>query len=129
MFNGWLNGINKKLLYKILVGASTWAIWLNRNDIVFNNSRAATHMQVIFRGTHWIRFWTFLQKEDERPVCFKPCLWRSLPPMVGPLVIIELLLDDFEVVSETDSFVFTYVVPSCVITNNYMHSFMQMREY
>ena len=39
MFNGWLNGINKELMYKILVGASAvcWAIWLSRNDMVFNS--------------------------------------------------------------------------------------------
>jgi hypothetical protein len=37
MFNGWLNGINKKLMYKILVGASAlcWEIWLSINDMVF----------------------------------------------------------------------------------------------
>ena len=29
---------------------------------VFNNSRAATPLQIIFRGTHWIRFWALLQK-------------------------------------------------------------------
>ena len=69
MFNGWLIGLNKKLMYKILVGASAvcWAIWLSRNDMVFNNSRAATPLQVIFRGTHWIRLWALLQKENERP--------------------------------------------------------------
>ena len=69
MFNGWLIGLNKKLMYKILVGASAvcWAIWLSRNNMVFNNSRVATSLQVIFRGTHWIRFWALLQKENERP--------------------------------------------------------------
>lgn len=69
MFNGWLIGLNKKLMYKILVGASAvcWAIWLSRNDMVFNNSRAVTPLQVIFRGTHWIRYWALLQKENERP--------------------------------------------------------------
>jgi hypothetical protein len=50
MFVGWLNGINKKIMYKILVGASAlcWAIWLSRNDIAFNNTRVVTPMQVIF---------------------------------------------------------------------------------
>ena len=62
MFNGWLNGINKELMYKILVGASAicWTIWLNRNDMVFNNFRAVTPLQIIFRGTYWIRFWALL---------------------------------------------------------------------
>ena len=69
MFNGWLIGLNKKLMYKILVGASAvcWAIWLSRNDMVFNNSRVVTPLQVIFRGTYWIRYWALLQKENERP--------------------------------------------------------------
>ena len=68
MFNGWLIGLNKKLMYKILVGASAvcWAIWLSRNDMVFNNSRVVTPLQVIFRGTYWIRYWALLQ-ENERP--------------------------------------------------------------
>jgi hypothetical protein len=49
MFVGWLNGINKRLMYKIMVGASAlcWAIWLSRNDMVFNNTRVVTSMQVI----------------------------------------------------------------------------------
>jgi hypothetical protein len=75
MFAGWLNGINRKLMYKILVGAPAlcWAIWLSRNCMVFNNTRAVTHMQVIFRGTHWIRFWVLLQKEDERLHIIRAC--------------------------------------------------------
>jgi hypothetical protein len=62
IFTRWLNGINKKLMYKILVGASAlcWAFWLSRNDMIFNNTRVVTPMQVIFWGTHWIRFWVLL---------------------------------------------------------------------
>jgi hypothetical protein len=75
MFTGWLNGISKKLMYKIMVGASTLccAIWLSRNDMVFNNTRAVTLMQVIFGGTHWIHFLALLQKEDERPHIIQGC--------------------------------------------------------
>jgi hypothetical protein len=75
MFTGWLNGVNKNLMYKILVGASalSWAIWLSRNDMIFNNTRAVTPMQVIFLGSHWIRFWALLQKEDERPHIIRGC--------------------------------------------------------
>jgi hypothetical protein len=75
MFTGWLNGVNKKLMYKILVGASAlcWAIWLSINDMVFNNTRAVTPMQVFYRGSHWIRFWALLQKEDERPHIIRGC--------------------------------------------------------
>jgi len=38
MFTGWVEWINRKLKSQILVGASSfcWAIWLTRNDIVFD---------------------------------------------------------------------------------------------
>jgi hypothetical protein len=49
MFTGWLNGINKKLMYKILVGVSALCrpIWLSKNDMVFKNTRAITLMQAV----------------------------------------------------------------------------------
>jgi hypothetical protein len=75
MFARWLNGISKKLMYKILVGASAlcWVIYLSRNGMVFNNNRAVTPLQVIFRGTYWIRFWALLQKEDEWSHIIRGC--------------------------------------------------------
>jgi hypothetical protein len=78
MSTGWLNRINRKLMYKILVGASTlyWAIWLSWNDMVFNNTRVVTPMNVIFRWTHWICFRVLLRKEDERPHIIRG--WRVL---------------------------------------------------
>ena len=42
-----------------------WAIWLTRNDFVFNKSQKQTFLQVLFRGTYWLRFWTQLQRLDE----------------------------------------------------------------
>jgi hypothetical protein len=41
-------------MYKIMVEASglCWAIWLSRNDMIFNNTWDVTPMQVIFQGTH-----------------------------------------------------------------------------
>jgi hypothetical protein len=38
MFNGWVQGIDKKLMYKILIETCTlcWAIWLNWNDVIFD---------------------------------------------------------------------------------------------
>ena len=129
MFNGWLNGINKELMYKILVGASAlcWTIWLSRNGMVFNNFRAVTPLQVIFRGTHWIRFWALLQMEDDLTflwvvVCLRPRLWRFLPQMDGPLAI-ELLFGDFGLVFETGFLFFE------LGTYSYMHSFIQRLEY
>jgi hypothetical protein len=47
------------------VAALCWAIWLNRNDVVFNNAGSNSFMQVIFRTTHWIRTWSQLHKSEE----------------------------------------------------------------
>jgi hypothetical protein len=57
MFTRWLQGVDKKLRYKILVGSCTlcWAMWLSRNDVVFDNVRVFNPMQVIFCRTYWIR--------------------------------------------------------------------------
>lgn len=77
IFNDRLFGVNKNLRNKILVGTCTlcWAIWLSRNDMVFNNARAVTvtTMQVIFKCTYWIRFWALLQKEEDKPHIMQGC--------------------------------------------------------
>jgi hypothetical protein len=46
LFNGWMQGVDKKLKYKILVGTCTlcWAIWISRNDVVFDNIRVFNPM-------------------------------------------------------------------------------------
>jgi hypothetical protein len=66
MFTYWLGGINRKTKSQILVGASAvcWAVWLTRNDIVFDKAIAPSYLQVIFRGAYWIRSWSLLQKDD-----------------------------------------------------------------
>jgi hypothetical protein len=81
-------------------------IWLSRNDMVFNNTRAITPMQVIFRVTHWIRFWALLQKEDERPHVIQGCRVFETTSMEifatnGGRLITELVLDNFEFVPKT----------------------------
>jgi hypothetical protein len=75
MFTGWLNGINKKFMYKILVGASAlcWTICLSRNEIVCNNTGVVTPMHVIFRVTIGSIFWALLQKEDEQSHIIQEC--------------------------------------------------------
>jgi hypothetical protein len=54
----------KKLAF---VGAATlyWALWTSRNDMVFDNSLMKTYMQVLYRGTYWLRLWVRLQKHEE----------------------------------------------------------------
>jgi hypothetical protein len=67
MFGSWLHGIRPGLKGQICVGLTPmcWAIWLNRNDMIFNRSRPNTFMQVIFRATHWTRTWSLLFKDKD----------------------------------------------------------------
>ena len=67
MFGSWLSNQNKKIRSLIWVGVAAfcWAIWRCRNDIVFNKIRINSIMQVIFRGTYWMRFWAQLQRDEQ----------------------------------------------------------------
>jgi hypothetical protein len=67
MFTDWLDGINRKLKFKILVPASAicWEIWLTHNNIIFDKAATPSYLQVIFKGTYWIRSWSILQKEND----------------------------------------------------------------
>ena len=75
LFGSWLHGLSPKLRSQILLGAAAlcWAIWLNRNDVVFNKAKSYTFMQVIFRVTYWIRQWSMLHREEERPLFMIGC--------------------------------------------------------
>ena len=75
MFTCWLQGLNRKLKSHILVGASAfgWALWLTRNNIVFDKVLAPSYLQIIFRGTYWIRSWSQLQKEEDRQMMKMYC--------------------------------------------------------
>jgi len=55
MLGSWLNGFPMKLRKQFLVGvaAMCWAIWLSRNDLVFDRKHPNSYLQVIFRGAHW----------------------------------------------------------------------------
>ncbi|WVZ50897.1 hypothetical protein U9M48_002104, partial [Paspalum notatum var. saurae] len=49
-------------------------LWLSRNDIVFDKSRPKSFLQVLFRGTYWLRLWAKLQRnEDEAHVIIVAC--------------------------------------------------------
>jgi hypothetical protein len=50
LFGSWLHGLHLKLKNQIMLGATLlcWAIWLNRNDMVFNKANSNTFIQVIF---------------------------------------------------------------------------------
>jgi hypothetical protein len=78
--------VDKKKSKLILVRASAicWALWLSRNDLVFNKSPSISYMQVIFRATHWLRFWAQLQRcEDDGEFLKVAC--RKLESMVMQL--------------------------------------------
>ena len=67
LFSNCLRSVGTKLKRKLLTGESAlcWAIWLSRNDMIFDRSLTKTYMQVLFQGTHWLRFWAQLQRCEE----------------------------------------------------------------
>jgi hypothetical protein len=77
LFGAWLDGIPRKLMNRILLEAAAlcWAIWLNRNDMIFNNVKSNTFMQVIFRSIYWIRTWSQLHKTEEAREMLKRGCW------------------------------------------------------
>ena len=67
MFGSWLSNQNKKIrnLIWVVVAAVCWAIWRCRNDIIFKKIKVKSTLQVIFRGTYWLRFWSQLQRDEQ----------------------------------------------------------------
>jgi len=77
----WLRGLSHKLTNQILLGADAlcWAIWLNKNDMVFNEAKSNTFIHVIFRASFWIKQLSVLHREEERPLFKKGCRsWKTL---------------------------------------------------
>jgi hypothetical protein len=75
MFGSWLRSFALGIRCQIIVGmaAMCWAIWLNRNDAVFQRKVTNPYLQVIFRGTYWIRQWFLLSKEEEGRLMKEGC--------------------------------------------------------
>jgi hypothetical protein len=67
LFNGWSKKGNKKENSLLLTAASAlcWAVWITRNEVVFDKCRPKSFLQVLFRGTHWLRQWANLQRHDD----------------------------------------------------------------
>jgi hypothetical protein len=67
LFGNWLRGFESKLKRQTWVGiaAICWALWLSRNDLVFNGYNHVSFLQVIFKATQLARLWSLLLKEDE----------------------------------------------------------------
>ena len=73
MGSSWLQEFDKETKAKIYVGAIAicWALWISRNDVVFDKKPIITYLQVLFRGTYWCRFWGLLQRREEDIVRIK----------------------------------------------------------
>jgi len=67
LFSPWLrpNGPKTNTLLLVAAAALIWAIWLTRNEVILEKVRSKTFLQVLFRGTHWLRQWASLQRKDE----------------------------------------------------------------
>jgi hypothetical protein len=68
MFRVWVHSMNSSDRQIFLIGicAMLWAIWLSRNEVVFNKVSISSAIQVIFMGTHWTRTWAIFQKDSKR---------------------------------------------------------------
>jgi hypothetical protein len=75
MFGGWVYGMNPKerQIFLVGIGAMLWAMWLSRNDVVFNKISISSSMQGIFRGTYWIRMWANFQKDQPKETLQSAC--------------------------------------------------------
>jgi hypothetical protein len=47
------------------VAALCWAIWRCRNDVIFNELKTNSIMQVIFRGAYWLRSWSQFRRDEQ----------------------------------------------------------------
>jgi hypothetical protein len=72
LFGNWLVGVNKKEKAQIRVGACAvlWALWLVRNDYIFNRAKNNSFMQVIPLATHWLCTWSYLLPTGKRQAWF-----------------------------------------------------------
>ena len=75
LFGSWIRIFAPGPRKLILVGVAAicWVLWLNKNDVVFQNLMANSYLQVIFRGTFWIRQWSLLSKEEEGKMMKQGC--------------------------------------------------------
>jgi hypothetical protein len=66
LFGTWSNTLGGSLKRQLLVAALAfcWVIWLSRNNIVFDKAPSKTFLQVLYRGMHWLRFSSQLEKDD-----------------------------------------------------------------
>lgn len=46
----------------MLLGAAAWALWLNRNVLIFRKKILTTPLTIVFRVTFYLRQWSNLMK-------------------------------------------------------------------
>jgi hypothetical protein len=70
LFGPWLRSFSKKQRSLVVIGVAAlcWAIWISRNELVFNKSQYVSILQVIFRGVFWIRSWAILSNDNGRNI-------------------------------------------------------------
>ena len=66
LFNRWskTGGNKHNSLLLTTTSALCWVVWMTRNKIVFDKCKPKFFLQVLFRGTHWLRQWARLQRCD-----------------------------------------------------------------
>ena len=82
LFTLWLHrgGPTFNSLLLVAAAALCWAIWLTRNEVVFDKINLKSFLRVLFRGTHWLRQWASLQCHDtSTETAFTP---GGKPPLV-----------------------------------------------
>jgi hypothetical protein len=75
LFCPWLRSFSSKQRNLVLIGlaAICWVVWISRNDLFFQKSQYMFILQVIFRGTFWIRSWSVLSKQEGRTILKDGC--------------------------------------------------------
>ena len=75
LFGTWLQGLKRRQKNIMFPGlcALLWAVWLSRNDIVFQKTQKQTVLQILFRATYFTRMWAILQKEEDRKTVIDAC--------------------------------------------------------
>ena len=68
LFDSWSKmGTSKhNTLLLSAAAALCWAIWITRNEVVFDKCRPKTFLQVLFRGAYWLRQWAKFQRHEDR---------------------------------------------------------------
>jgi hypothetical protein len=70
MFGDWLHGFNSGIQIVFLLGATVicWALWICRNDLVFEEKTFFSPLQVIHLAAQRLTSWAILQRVEVRPL-------------------------------------------------------------